>query len=221
MSHSYVTGRCAELMRKDISTLKMVSCHIGNGATCCAVDGGKSVDITTGFGTAGGLLMGTRSGDIDPMALFYIARMEGLSFDQLEDLLARRSGFLGLSGVSSDYREVERAERSGNDLAGLALRMQELQIRKFIGAFAFEMGGLDAVIFTAGIGENSARLRRHALEGLEGFGIRLDEKKNTAAAGREAEISAEDSPVRVFVIPTREELAIARETDKAIKAVKP
>ncbi len=220
MSHSYVSERCALLLGRELNELKIVSCHIGNGATCCAIDGGKALDTTTGFGSFGGLEMGTRSGDIDPMALFHIAKMENLSNDQILELLTKRSGYLGLSEVSSDYREVEKAEQMGNRLAGLALTIQEIQIKKYIGAFAFEMGGLDAVIFTAGIGENSARLCRNCCKGLERFGISIDETKNIQAGGKEMDISAPGATVRVVVIPTNEEIKIATEAARLIKGGK-
>ncbi len=213
ISHDYVAGRTAELMGRDIKGIKMVSCHLGNGSTIAAIDGGKSVDCSTGFGTFEGILMGTRSGQVDPAALFYLAKKENMTIDQLNEMLTKQSGLLGVSGISSDDREVEKAYFEGNERAVLAKTIQSYQIRRFIGAYAFAMGGLDAIVFTAGLGENSPSLRADTLEGLERFGIELDPVKNEETKrGKEGDISKDGSAVRIYVVPTNEELKIAMDT---------
>ncbi len=212
ISHKYVAHRAAELLGRDIKDLKLVTCHIGNGASLCAVDGGKSVDISMGFGTCDGVLMGTRCGMVDPLALFYVAQKENMSVADLNEMVNKKCGLLGVSGLSSDSREVEEAEMAGNERATLANNIQRYHVKKLIGGYAFEMGGLDAVIFTAGIGERSPMLRAGACAGLEHFGIKIDPALNEKMNGKEANISAPGSTVPVFIIPTNEELEIALET---------
>lgn len=212
ISHQYVANRAAQLLGKDIKDLKLVTCHIGNGASICAVDGGKSIDISMGFGTCDGILMGTRSGMVDPLALFYVAQKENMSVADLNTMVNKKCGLLGVSGLSSDSREVEEAEIAGNERAKLANDIQRYHVKKLIGGYAFEMGGLDAVIFTAGIGERSPMLRAGACAGLEHFGIKIDPEKNEKFNGKEADISAAGSTVPVYIIPTNEELQIAMET---------
>ncbi|NLD87603.1 MAG: acetate kinase [Clostridiales bacterium] len=213
ISHDYVSEHTAELMGRDITSIKMVVCHLGNGSTIAAIDGGKSVDCSTGFGTFDGLMMGTRSGQVDPAALFYLSKREGLSVDDLNELLTKKSGLLGISGISSDDREVENALFNGNERAALARTIQCYQVRRFIGGYSFAMGGLDAIVFTAGLGENSPSLREEVLQGLEAFGIELDLKKNEKTIrGKEGDISTVNSKVKIYVVPTNEELKIASDT---------
>ena len=214
ISHQYVANRCAQLLGKDIKDTKIVTCHVGNGASICAVDGGKSIDISMGFGTCDGVLMGTRSGMIDPLALFYVAQKENMSVSELNTMVNKKCGLLGVSGISSDSRELEEAEMNGNERAKLANDIQRYHVKKLIGSYAFEMGGLDAVVFTAGIGERSPMLRGGACRGLEAFGIKLDEQLNEKMNGKEANISAPDATVPVFIIPTNEELQIAYEINR-------
>jgi len=215
ISHDYVAGRTAELMGRDIKDTKMIVCHLGNGSTIDAVSGGKSVDVSTGFGTFEGIMMGTRSGHVDPAALFYLAKKENMDIDQLNEMLTKKSGMLGISGISSDDREIEKAYFEGDERAILARTIQCYQIRKFLGSYTFAMGGLDAIVFTAGLGENSPSLREEALKGLDAFGIKLDPVKNEETKrGKEGEISAADSKVKIYVVPTNEELKIAMDTIK-------
>lgn len=211
ISHQYVSNRCAELLGKDIKDTKIVTCHIGNGASVCAVDGGRSIDISMGFGTCDGVLMGTRCGMVDPLALFYIAEKEHMSVADLNTMVNKKCGLLGVSSLSSDSRECEEAEIRGNERAKLANDIQRYHVKKLIGSYAFELGRLDAVVFTAGIGERSPMLRGGACAGLEHFGIKLDPVLNEKMNGLEANISAPDATVPVFIIPTNEELQISKE----------
>ena len=209
-SHKYVANRCAELMGKDISELKIITCHLGNGSSITAVDGGKSVDTSMSFTPLGGVIMGTRTGDIDPMAIFRVMEKENKSPADMVTLCNKQSGFLGISGVSSDSRDLHAAAQAGNERARLAIEEFRYQVKKYIGSYAAAMGGVDAVVFTAGIGENDAGARAAAVEGLEFMGIKIDLEKNEQRG--EIDISAEDATVRTWVIPTNEELAMARET---------
>ncbi|MEA4823935.1 MAG: acetate kinase [Clostridiaceae bacterium] len=213
ISHNYVSERAAKLLNRDIAGLKMVSCHLGNGSSICAIDGGRSVDCSMGFGPVDGIIMGTRSGQVDPTALFYIAKKDHLNVDQLSDMISKQSGVLGISGISSDDRDIEDAMLHGNEQAALTRGVQCYQIRKYIGSYSFVMGRLDVIIFTAGLGENSATLRAAAVQGMENFGVVLDPEKNRKIIrGKEGDISADGSPVRILVIPTNEELKIALDT---------
>jgi len=214
-SHYYVAYRCAEILNKPIENLKIVTCHLGNGSSIAAVDGGKSVDTSLGFGTVCGVMMGTRAGDIDPAILLYLMEKFGMGENEIKTIIYKKSGFLGVSGISSDVRDVEEAAEKGDKRAELALEIFAYGIRKYIGAYAAAMGGLDAVVFTAGIGENSPVIRKKVCDGMEFFGIKLDDDRN-AVRGKEAIISAEDSVTKVVVVPTNEELVIARDTMKLV-----
>jgi acetate kinase len=218
ISHAYCSQEAARYLEglgRDPSNLKLVICHLGNGASAAAVLGGKAVGTTMGFTPLAGLMMGTRSGEVDPGILLYLMKEKGLTADQLDDALNHKSGLLGVSGVSSDYREVEDAAKGGNDRARLALEIYTARVRSTIGALAATLGGLDAVVFAAGIGENSAALRLAACEGLEFLGVHLDPARNDAHP-RDADIALPDSPARILVIHTREDLMIAREVRRLI-----
>ena len=210
-SHRYVSQRAAEFLGQKKEDLRIITCHLGNGSSLCAVDHGKCVDTSMGIAPLEGVLMGTRSGDLDPAVVECIANNEHLTPTETLNLLNKKSGLMGLSGVSSDMRDVYNAADEGNERAQMTLDIWAYRVKKYIGAYAAAMGGLDAVIFTAGIGENDKRSRASVCEGLEFMGIKLDPEKNNIR-GVEAEISAADSKVKVWVIPTNEELAIARDT---------
>ncbi len=207
-SHDFVTERAATLLGRPREELKLVSLHLGNGASAAAVAGGRSVDTSMGFTPLDGLLMGTRSGELDPGVLLHLLR-GGMGLERLDTMLNRESGLLGLSGVSNDMRDVRAAAEGGNEDARGALEVFAYRIRKTVGAYAAAMGGLDAVVFTGGIGENDARIRHESMAGLEFLGVRLDERRNAGHAGR---ISSDDAPVAVLVVPTDEERMIARAT---------
>ena len=209
-SHLFVTQKAAEMMGKDIKDLKIVSCHLGNGASIAAVQGGQSVDTTMGFTPLEGLMMGTRSGDIDPGAIFYLMKTYDLSLHEIDSLLNKHSGLYGIAGVS-DMRDIEKKMSEGDRLAQMAFDMYEYRIRKYIGAYIAAMGGIDALVFTAGIGENTPSLRTKLCQNLSYLGIELNEELNQKR-GEPLDITTEDSKVRVFVIPTDEELVIARDT---------
>ena len=215
-SHRYVTKRCAEILGKDISELKIVSCHLGNGSSLAAVDGGKSVDTSMGLTPLAGLPMGTRSGDMDAGVIEFIANKYGMNVSEAVNMLNKKSGVLGISGVSSDFRDIEAADAQGNKRATLALEVFEYKVRKMIGEYAAAMGGVDAVIFTAGVGENGPELREECVKGLEFMGIKLDPEMNMVR-GQERIVSTDDSKVKVLVIPTNEELMIAMDTMDIVK----
>ena len=210
ISHDYCSGRAAEILGHDRRSLRLVVCHLGNGASAAAVRDGVGVDTTLGFNPLTGLLMGTRSGSVDPGILLYLMREKGQTADAIDDALNHASGLLGVSGVSGDYREVEQAADRGDDRARLALEIYAARVRSAIGAHAATLSGLDALVFAAGVGENSASLRSAVCENLAFLGVRLDPAKNDAHP-RDADIAAADSPIRVLVIHTREDLLIARE----------
>jgi acetate kinase len=214
-SHYYVSRRAAGILDKPIEKLKIVTCHLGNGSSITAVDGGTSVDTSMGFTPLTGVLMGTRCGDIDPALVTFISETEKLSVADVNSLLNKKSGILGLSGVGSDLRDVEAAAARGEARSQLALQVLTYGIKKYIGAYAAAMGGLDAVVFTAGVGENSSTVRAMSCEGLEFMGIELDNAKNQVR-GQEAIISTDASRVKVLVIPTDEELVIARDTQRLV-----
>ena len=214
-SHRYVTERAALMLGKPMEDLKLISCHMGNGSSVAAVCGGKSVDTSMGFTPLAGLPMGTRSGDIDPAILEFIAEKEGLTVKEMVNVLNKKSGVLGLSGVSSDFRDLENAAADGNERAALALQVFQYSVSKFIGAYAAAMGGVDAVIFTAGIGENGPNTRAGICEKLGFLGFQIDAEKNQVR-GKETDISAPGSRGRVLVVPTNEELVIARDTVKIV-----
>ena len=212
-SHRFVAWRSRVLLGRPREETKLITCHLGNGSSMCAIDHGRSVDTSMGFTPLEGLLMGTRCGDLDPAALFYIMHKEDLTEYQATTMLNKHSGIYGVSGVSNDMVEVLAAEAQGNERAKLALDLFCYRVKKYLGAYAAALGGVDAAIFTGGIGENSALVRARSLAGLEFMGLRLDPAKNAAAmGGKEADISAADATVRTLVIPTNEELIIARDT---------
>ena len=216
-SHKYVSQTCAEVMGRDIKDLKIITCHLGNGASLCAVKNGVSVDTSMGFTPLEGLAMGTRCGNIDPAIVTFLMKEEGLSVDEVNDLLNKKSGVLGISGISSDFRDIEDAAFNKNDRrAKLALKIFEYKIRTTIGAYAAAMGGVDAIVFTAGVGENGPETREKCLEGLEFLGVEIDKEANNVR-GKIREISKAGCNVKAFVIPTNEELVIARDTLELIK----
>lgn len=209
-SHKYVAERAAELEGKDIKDLKIITCHIGNGGSITAVDGGKSVDTSMGFTPLAGITMGTRSGDVDASLLQYIMEKEGLSMDEMITILNKKSGLLGISGVSSDMRDVEAAAAEGNERAQVALDIYYDRVRKYVGSYLTVLGGADVIVFTAGVGENSASFREEICKDMEWAGIKLDSERNDTRD--EAKISADDSKVAIWTIPTDEELMIVRDT---------
>lgn len=211
-SHRYVSARCAKIMGKDIKDIKIISCHIGNGSSITAIKGGKVIDTSMGLTPLDGFMMGTRTGTLDPSVVTFIAEKENLTPEQLSDLFNKKSGLLGISGVSSDDRDVTKAENEGNERAALAHKMLVYQIQKFIGGYIAALGGVDAIIFTAGLGENQAFLRERILKDLTCFGIELDKEANEKASGIEGLITTAQSKVKAYVIPTNEELVIARDT---------
>jgi acetate kinase len=212
-SHNFVALSAAQFLKRRPNELRLVSCHLGNGSSLCAVNHGRSVDTSMGFTPAEGLIMGTRCGDVDAGVIAFLERTEKLTASQSEEMLNKKSGLLGLSGVSSDMREIQKAAGEGNHRALLALKAYCYRVRKYIGAYVASMGGLDAVIFTGGIGQGSAEVRALALQGLECMGIRLDAQRNRDARGFDevCRISTDDSPVAVLVVPTDEERMMARE----------
>lgn len=211
-SHRFVSAAVAKAMGKDIKDLKIVSCHLGNGSSITAVDGGRSVDTTMGFTPLDGLIMGTRSGSVDPSAITYVADKRGFTLSQISDYLNKKSGFLGISGVSSDNRDIIAESKKGNKRAELVNEMLTYEIKKYIGSFAAAMNGLDVVLFTGGIGENESLVRSMACKDMDFIGIKLDEQINSSTRGKLCKISADDSKVQVWVVPTNEELLIARDT---------
>ena len=217
-SHRYVSKVAADMMGKDISDLKIITCHLGNGASLCAVDGGKSVETSMGFTPLEGVAMGTRSGSIDPAIITYLMQELYLSIEEVNNLMNKKSGVYGISGVSSDFRDIEKAAAEGNHRAQLSLDVFHYKIKRYIGSYAAVMGGVDCVVFTAGLGENDPSSRSKICKGLEFLGINIDEKKNNEGRGFAKVISTDDSKVKVFVIPTDEELMIARDTEEIIKA---
>ncbi len=218
ISHSYVTGRAIAHLGQPAEQTNLITLHLGNGCSMTAVRGGRSVDTSMGFTPLPGLIMGTRSGDIDPAVIFYLARERHLSLDEIDNLLNRGSGMLGLGG-SNDLRDIERRHGEGDPAATLALAMYTYRIKKYIGAYLAALGRVDALVFTAGVGENSELVRREACAGLEELGIVLDPERNAAGRpqqGAVAEVQATDSRVKILVIPTNEELEIARQTAAAM-----
>lgn len=217
-SHRYVSERAAELLAKPIEETKIITAHIGNGGSVTAVEGGKSVDTSMGFTPLAGVTMGTRSGDIDPSLLPYLMEKEGISsINEMIDILNQKSGVLGLTGLSSDMRDIENGAADGNEDAILALEIYADRIRKYIAQYISVMNGVDAIVFTAGVGENGDVIRKMVLEQMTWFGIDLDADVNEKIHGKEAEISTPDSKVKVYVIPTDEELMIARDVERLSK----
>lgn len=218
-SHRFVTQALADAMGRDIKDLKIVSCHLGNGSSITAVEGGKSIDTSMGFTPLDGVIMGTRCGAVDASAVTFVQSKLGLDPAQTSDYLNKKSGFLGISGISSDNRDITAAALKGDKRAKLAGEMLRYEIKKYIGSYAAVMNGLDAVIFTGGIGENSDDLRADVLRDMEFLGIKLDEKANAGSRGKLVKISAPDSKVEVWVVPTNEELLIARDTKALVEAM--
>ena len=210
-SHKYVSHRAAEFLEEPIERLKLITCHLGNGSSIAAVDQGKVVDTSMGMTPLAGLMMGTRCGDIDPAIVLNVMDNHNLSTKEMDTLMNKKSGVLGISGVSSDFRDLGQAAAEGNERARLALDMFHYQVRKEIGAFAAAMGGVDVITFTAGVGENGIEDRAAIAEGLEYLGAKLDPQRNNVR-GKDALISTDDSTVKMYVIPTNEEIMIARDT---------
>jgi len=216
-SHKYVSDKAAEMMGKDIKDLKLITCHLGNGSSISAIENGKSVETSMGFTPLEGIAMGTRCGSIDPAIILYIMQELNLTIDEVNDLMNKKSGVLGISGVSSDFRDIEKAAwEDGNHRAQLALDIFTYKVKKFIGSYAAVMGGVDAIIFTAGLGENSPETREDVCAGLEFLGAVLDKSKNKVR-GKAVELNTADSKTKIFVIPTNEELVIARDTQDLVK----
>ncbi len=216
-SHRYVALRAAQILGRDLKDLRTITCHLGNGCSITAVDRGRSVDTSMGFTPLEGLPMGTRCGDIDPSIVFFVAEKEKLNLTEVSEILNRKSGLLGISGISNDVREIRGESERGNDRAQLALRILAYRVRKYIGAYAAVLGGVDVVVFTAGIGENAEYVRSEVCRGLEFLGVRLDERRNREPVKWQGVISEEGSQVKVLVIPTREELMIARDTLEVLR----
>ena len=214
-SHKYVSQKAAEFLGKPAEDLKIVTCHLGNGSSITAVDGGKCVDTSMGFTPLDGVPMGTRTGSMDPAVVTYLINQKGMSAKDVDALMNKESGVSGVSGVSSDFRDLSAAAKEGNDRAQLALDMFSYQVKKDIGAYAAAMGGVDAVVFTAGVGENDAATRSAVVEGLDFMGIKINEEKN--AARGTVDISADDATVKTLVIPTNEELMIAIDTKRLVE----
>lgn len=216
-SHRYVSHRVCEILGTDINKQKIITCHIGNGASVAAVLNGKVVDTSMGLTPLAGVMMGSRSGDIDPSAVTFIMEKLGKKPQEMADYLNKESGVLGISGVSSDMRDVEKAAKEGNEKAILALTMYDYRIKKYIGAYAAVMNGVDTIVFTAGVGENQASMREGVCEGLDYLGVKLDKELNNTVHGTETVISAPDSRVKVVVVPTDEEIVIARDTKALVE----
>ena len=214
-SHKYVSQRAAELLGKDIKDLKIITCHLGNGASVAAVENGKVVDTSMGFTPLEGLIMGTRSGDIDPAIVTFLMGKLQVDAAALNDIINKKSGVLGISGVSSDFRDIEKAADEGNERAKLALDTYYKRVKKYIGAYMAEMGGVDAIVFTAGLGENSIVAREEICSNLQAFGIEIDKERNNVR-GKDTLVSTDASKVAVFCIPTNEELVIARDTKELV-----
>lgn len=219
-SHRYVSKKAAEFLGKDENGLRIVTLHLGNGSSLTAVKDGKSVDTSMGFTPLCGPLMGTRCGDIDPAIVPYLMTKEELNPKGIDQVMNKQSGVFGISGVSSDFRDLGEAAEKGNERAQLALNMFAYQCRKIVGSYVFAMGGVDAIVFTAGIGENDDETRARICEGMEDLGIKLDKEKNKGLRGKESDIATDDSPVRILLIPTNEELMIAMDTAEIVKAQK-
>ena len=215
-SHRYVSHRVAKLMGRDIKDLKIVTCHIGNGASVAAIKDGKVIDTSMGLTPLAGVMMGSRCGDIDPSAVTYLMQKTGMQPQEMADFLNKQSGVLGITGISSDMREIESAAAEGNERAQLALDMYNYRIKKYIGAYAAAMGGLDVIVWTAGVGENQVGTRLEACSGLEFLGVKMDAEANNCR-GKERLISTPDSRVQVWVVPTDEELVIARDTKELVE----
>ena len=216
-SHKYITNRAAEMLGKDVNEVNLITCHLGNGSSICAVKNGRSIDTSMGFTPLEGLAMGTRCGDLDPAILPFLMEKENLSTDEINTLINKKSGVLGISGVSSDFRDIEAARDEGNKRAKLALDIFEKRVRGYIGSYMTELDHVDAIVFTAGVGENSIEMRESIVNGLKSLGIKIDTERNNVR-GEDKLISADDSSIKIFVIPTNEELMIARDTKALVEA---
>jgi acetate kinase len=216
-SHRYVSARAAQILCRDLSELNLITCHLGNGASVCAIENGRSVDTSMGFTPLEGLMMGTRCGDIDAAIVGYLAETLQMTLADIDKMLNKQSGMLGISGISSDLRDVEKAYANGDDRARLALEIYAYHIRKYIGAYAVALGRVDAIVFTAGVGEHDSLVREWACQGLEILGAQLDTFKN-ATRHDEAVISKMGSRVKLMIVPTNEELMIARDTARLVFA---
>lgn len=219
-SHKFVAQKCCKLAGVNFEDVKVITCHLGNGASIAAIDRGKSIDTSMGFTPVDGLMMGTRSGAVDPGALLFLAEKENLSIKQLNDVINKRSGVFGISGVSSDMRDLEQEASKGNERASLAIKMYSYRVKKFIGSYAAAMGGVDFIVFTGGIGENGCEFRKSICEGLEFLGVDFDTAKNTNLRGVDTEISKPNSRTKVFLITTNEELVIATDTARIVSEQK-
>jgi acetate kinase len=219
-SHRYVSQRVCEMLGVDIKDQKIITCHVGNGGSITAIDGGKSVDTSMGLTPTEGLMMGTRCGDVDPGALTYLMLRHNLSADDVQRIINKESGMAGLSGISSDMREIENAVIDGNEHAALCLQVYEQRITKYIGAYAADMGGVDIIVFTGGVGENQTGLRADVCEPLKFMGIEINKELNDKTRGTETVISTPNSRVKVVVVPTDEELVIARDTNEIVSKLK-
>ena len=219
-SHRYVSKRVCEILGLEVNNSKIITCHIGNGASVAAVLNGKVIDTSMGLTPLAGLMMGTRCGDIDPSAVTYLMEKLGKKPQEMADYLNKKSGVVGITGISSDMRDIENAASEGNERAQLALKMYDYRIKKYIGAYAAALGGVDAIVFTAGVGENQTGTREKACEGLEFLGINIDVAKNATIRGEEAIISTPESKVKVVVVPTDEEIVIARDTKELVEKMK-
>ena len=215
-SHNYVSGKAAEMLGKPIEQLKIITCHLGNGSSVAAVKNGRVIDTTMGLTPLAGILMGTRSGDLDPAIVTFLMEKENLDINGINEVLNKKSGVFGVSGVSSDFRDLDAASKDGNKRAQAALKMFSYGIKKYIGAYCAAMGGADAVVFTAGVGENDGAMRAAIVDGLEFLGIKIDAEKNKLR-GEAIDISAEGASVRTLVILTDEEMMIATETERLVK----
>jgi acetate kinase len=215
-SHKYVSQQAAEMLGRPLESLKLITCHLGNGSSISAIDGGRSVDTSMGFTPLDGLPMGTRAGNIDPAIIEFLSEHENMNATDVISILNKKSGMLGISGVSSDFRDLDTAINEGNTRAALAKDMFNLSVKKIIGSYIAEMGGVDAIIFTAGVGENDRSVRWDVCEHMEYLGIKIDPEKNKYR-GRQMDISIDYARVRVLVIPTNEELVIAQDTERLVK----
>lgn len=218
-SHRFVSAQAAEYLNKDAKDLKIVTCHLGNGSSISAIDGGKSVDTSMSFTPLGGVPMGTRSGDLDPAIVEFLCKKHGFDVSECITYLNKKSGVSGLSSVSSDFRDLSSAKESGNHLAELALEVFCYSCKKYVGAYAAAMGGIDCLVFTAGIGEHDGAVRASVASGLEFMGVKIDLDKNAAKVNGINDITAKDSKVKILVIPTNEELVIARDTKEIVESL--
>lgn len=218
-SHMYVSQRCAEVMGKDIKDTKIITCHLGNGASITAVDGGKSINTSMGFTPLAGVMMGTRCGDIDPAIVTYLMKKTGMTPDEMDNVMNKQSGMLGVSGISSDARDIEDGYMAGNDDAVLTTEMYVNRVINVVGGYYAQMGGADAIVFTGGIGENDTNIRKLVCNRLKAaFGVVIDEELNAKSRGKEVLLSKPESKVQVWLLPTNEELMIARDTYRLIEA---